>query len=104
MPLRVAIVDKEDGEGARTIYINKKPIRVTGSALSRDAILTAGGYNLAQYSLYSMPGSAGPQGQPGGGAELQGPTRRILEIKEGQTVEIYDGIHFNAILQDVPYG
>lgn len=87
-------MDKEDVEGARTIYINKKPIHVTGSVLSRDAILTAGGYNLAQYSLYSMPGSAGPQG----------PTRQTLEIKEGQTVEIYDGIHFNAILQDVPYG
>lgn len=106
----MVVVGAEDGDGEHTIYINKKPVRVTGSALSRDAILTAGGYNLVQYALFSVPGSTGQPGQAGAvepgqaGAVEPGMIWRSLEITEGQTVDVYEGLHFNAILQDVPYG
>ena len=114
----MAVVGAEGGDGEYTIYINKKPVRVTGSALSRDAILTAGGYNLVQYALFSVPGSIGQPGQAGAvepgqagavepgqaGAVEPGMIWRSLEITEGQTVDVYEGLHFNALLQDVPYG
>lgn len=98
----MVVVGAEDGDGEHTIYINKKPVRVTGSVLSRDAILTAGGYNLVQYALFSVPGFTGQPGQAG--AVEPGMIWRSLEITEGQTVDVYEGLHFNAILQDVPYG
>ena len=63
-----------------------------------------------QYALFSVPGSTGQPGQAGAvepgqaGAVEPGMIWRSLEITEGQTVDVYEGLHFNAILQDVPYG
>ena len=81
---------------------------------------------MVQYALFSVPGSTGQPGQAGAvepgqagavepgqagavepgqaGAVEPGMIWRSLEITEGQTVDVYEGLHFNALLQDVPYG
>ena len=101
----------EVSTSTHTIYINKKPVSIMVSPLAADAILIAGGYEPQNYSLFLVPnhdagagqtgGGAGQPGQTGGGAGQPGQT---VEVKPGQTVPISDGLHFNAILKDVPYG
>ena len=113
--------------GTRTIYINKKQVSVAGSPLTADEILTAGGYDPQDYSLFLVPrlnaGGAGQPGQAGGGDNdngaggqpgqagggdndngAGGQPGQTVEIKKGQAISISDGIHFNAILKNVPYG
>ena len=114
--------------GTRTIYINKKQVSVAGSPLTADEILTAGGHDPQDYSLFLVPrlnaGSAGQPGQAGGGGgdndnngagqpgqagggdnnNGAGQPGQTVEIKKGQAISISDGLHFNAILKNVPYG
>lgn len=96
--------------GTRTIYINKKQVSVAGSPLTADEILTAGGHDPQDYSLFLVPrlnaGSAGQPGQAGGGDNNNGAGQpgQTVEIKKGQAISISDGLHFNAILKNVPYG
>jgi len=102
--------------GTRTIYINKKQVSVAGSPLTADEILTAGGYDPQDYSLFLVPrlnaGGAGQPGQAGGGGGDNnndngggaGQPGQAAEIKKGQAISISDGLHFNAILKNVQYG
>ena len=151
--------------GTRTIYINKKQVSVAGSPLTADEILTAGGYDPQDYSLFLVPrlnaGGGGQPGQAGGGGDNNnnngagnnnngagnnnngdnggsgqpgqtgdngdndnggsgqpgqtgdngdndnggsGQPGQTVEIKKGQAISISDGLHFNAILKNVPYG
>lgn len=97
--------------GTRTIYINKKQVSVAGSPLTADEILTAGGYDPQDYSLFLVPrlnaGAGGQPGQAGGGDDNNngsGQPGQTVEIKKGQAISISDGLHFNAILKNVPYG
>lgn len=98
--------------GTRTIYINKKQVSVAGSPLTADEILTAGGYDPKDYSLFLVPrlnaGGSGQPGQAGGGDNNNngagGQPGQTVEIKKGQAISISDGLHFNAILKNVPYG
>ena len=119
--------------GTCTIYINKKQVSVAGSPLTADEILTAGGYDPQDYSLFLVPrlnaggagqpgraggvgggggdnnNGVGPPGQAGGGGgggdnNGVGPPGQTVEIKKGQAISISDGLHFNAILKNVPYG
>ena len=141
--------------GTRTIYINKKQVSVAGSPLTADEILTAGGYDPQDYSLFLVPrlnaGGGGQPGQAGGGGGDNnnnngagnnnngagnnnngagnnsngdggggqpgqtgdngdndngggGQPGQTVEIKKGQAISISDGLHFNAILKNVPYG
>ena len=99
--------------GTRTIYINKKQVSVAGSPLTADELLTAGGYDPQDYSLFLVPrlnaGSGGQPGQAGGGGGDSnngggGQPGQTVEIKKGQAIPISDGLHLNAILKNVPYG
>lgn len=68
------------------IFVNKKQLKVTESKLNGQQILSLAGYDVNQYDLFLIHGQQSEQIQP------------------NQTVEISDGLHFNAILKSAPYG
>lgn len=68
------------------IHVNKKQFKVTEHTLTGQQILTLAGYSVDQYDLFLVHGQQDEQ------------------IKPDQTVEIRNGLHFNAILKSAPYG
>ena len=68
------------------IFINKKEYKVTESSLTGEQILARGGYSSTEYDLFLVQGQKSEQIQP------------------TQTVEMKNGLHFNAIKKSVPYG
>lgn len=74
------------GEHDKVIFVNKKQIKVDESHLTGKQILEMAGYDVNQYDLFLVHGQ---NNQP---------------IPPDQTVEIKNGLHFNAILKNVPYG
>jgi len=68
------------------ISVNKKRFDVSEESLTGTQILQLAGYDPNQYDLFLVHGQKD---------ELIGP---------GQNVPMEDGLHFNAILKNVPYG
>jgi hypothetical protein len=68
------------------IHVNKKQFKVAENTLTGQQILTLAGYSVDQYDLFLVHGHDSDQIQP------------------DQTVEIKNGLHFNAILKSAPYG
>ncbi len=68
------------------IFVNKKEIRVTESSLVGAQILRLGGFDPNQYDLFLVQG------------------QQSTQIGPEQPVDIRNGLHFNAILKNVPYG
>jgi hypothetical protein len=68
------------------IFVNKKQIRVDESSLTGRQILERAGYDPNQYDLFLVHGQ----------------TNQKIGLDE--PVHIENGLHFNAILRNVPYG
>ena len=68
------------------IHVNKKEFKVTENALTGQQILTLAGYSVDQYDLFLVQGQKDEQ------------------ILPDQTLEMKNGLHFNAILKSAPYG
>jgi len=68
------------------IFVNKKQYKVTERTLTGQQILGLAGFDVNQYDLFMVRGQSSDQIQP------------------NQSVEIKSGLHFNAILKNVPYG
>ncbi len=68
------------------IHVSKKEFKFTENMLTGMQILTLAGYSVDQYELFLVHGQQDEQ------------------IKPDQTVEIKNGLHFNAILKSAPYG
>jgi multiubiquitin len=77
---------EEKNNDTDVIFVNKKRFEVSAESLTGTQILQLAGYDPNQYDLFLMHGQKD---------ELIGPT---------QSVHIEDGLHFNAILRNVPYG
>ncbi len=68
------------------IFVNKKRFEVSEETLTGTQILQRAGYDPNQYDLFLVHGQKD---------DLIGPD---------QSVKIENGLHFNAILKNVPYG
>jgi len=68
------------------IFVNKKELRVTESRLTGNQILRLGGFDPNQYDLFLVQG------------------QQSTQIGAERPVDIRNGLHFNAILKNVPYG
>jgi hypothetical protein len=68
------------------IFVNKKQLKVTQETLTGQQILQLANFDVNQYDLFLVKGESSEQIQP------------------NQSVEIKNGLHFNAILKNVPYG
>ena len=76
----------QGGNKEYVIFVNKKELKVDQATLQGKQILSDAGYNSAQYDLYLVRGQKSEQIQP------------------DQSVTIENGLHFNAILKNAPYG
>lgn len=79
------MVEQHDGK-SYVIFVNKKEFKVTEKTLTGTKILELVGYTAAEYDLFLVEGQ---KSQP---------------ISPDQSVEIRDGLHFNAIIKKAPYG
>ncbi len=68
------------------IFVNKKEIRVEEANLTGSQILHLASLDPTQYDLFLVQG------------------QQSTQIGPDQLVEIRNGLHFNAILKNVPYG
>lgn len=73
-------------EHEKIIFVNKKEIRVAEDDLTGKQILEKAGFDPNQYDLFLVHGQTGQK------------------IEPDQRLEIKNGMHFNAILRNVPYG
>ncbi len=73
-------------EHEKVIFVNKRQFKVSQNELTGTQILALSGYAAAEYDLFLVLG------------------QRSEQIQPGQTVDIKNGLHFNAILKNVPYG
>lgn len=73
-------------EREKIIFVNKKPIHVSEDSLTGRQILEKAGFDPGQYDLFLVHG------------------QNSQKIEPDQSVEIKNGLHFNAILKSVPYG
>jgi len=79
-------MEPESKEKGKEIFVNKKRLVITEESLTGAQILQRAGFDTAQYDLFLVHGQK---------SEL---------IALDQSVEIKNGLHFNAILKNVPYG
>jgi hypothetical protein len=81
-------VESRTGEGSTgsEIFVNKKKIQVAEATLTGSEILTRAAFDPSQYDLFLVEG------------------QKNEKIDPSQSVEIRNGLHFNAILRTVPYG
>ena len=77
---------QDNGKKEFVIFVNKKQLKVDQATLRGQQILIDAGYDPVQYDLYLVRGQKSEQIQP------------------DQTVPIENGLHFNAILKNAPYG
>jgi hypothetical protein len=77
---------ENEGNQEFVIFVNKKQLKVNENNLTGQRILQLAGFDVSQYDLFLVKGESSEQIQP------------------GQSVEIKNGLHFNAILKNVPYG
>jgi len=68
------------------IFVNKQEVRVTENSLTGSQILQRANFDPNQYDLFLVQG------------------QQSTQIGHDQSVEIRNGLHFNAILKNVPYG
>ncbi len=68
------------------IFVNKKELRVAENSLTGSQILQRASFDPNQYDLFLVQG------------------QQSTQIGRDQSVEIRNGLHFNAILKNVPYG
>jgi hypothetical protein len=80
------MMEAESKEKGKEIFVNKKRLVVTEDSLTGAQILQRAGFDPAQYDLFLVHGQK---------SDL---------IPPDQPVEIKNGLHFNAILKNVPYG
>jgi hypothetical protein len=73
-------------EHEKIIFVNKKQIHVSEDSLTGRQILEKAGFDPNQYDLFLVHG------------------QNSQKIEPDQSVEIKNGLHFNAILKSVPYG
>lgn len=76
----------ESKEHGNIIFVNKKQIPVTEDVLTGQQILEKAGLDVNQYDLFQVHGQTSQK------------------IEPNQSVDIRNGLHFNAILKSVPYG
>lgn len=80
-------MSKETLNGSKkVIFVNKKEITTTEDKLSGKQILTLARLKPEEYDLFLVHGQTSDK------------------IEPDQTVEIKNGMRFNAILKSVPYG
>jgi hypothetical protein len=79
---------KDSGEKHEVyvIFVNKKQLKIPQRSLTGEEILTKAGYDQSQYDLFLIHGQQSEQVQP------------------TESVDIKNGLHFNAILKSAPYG
>ena len=70
----------------KIIFVNKTQIRVEGDTLTGKQILEQAGFNAAEYDLFLRDG---PESK---------------KIGQDDSVSIKNGLRFNAIRREVPYG
>ena len=78
--------DEIQSDYKKVIFVNKKEITVTEDKLNGKQILTLARLKPEEYDLFLVHGQTSEK------------------IEPDQTVEIKDGMRFNAILKSVPYG
>jgi len=79
--------EKLDGfDKEKTIFVNKKKIRVKEDHLTGKQILEKAGFSTDEYDLYLVQGQKSEQ------------------VKPDQKVHIKNDMRFNAIRKEVPYG
>lgn len=78
--------DKPDQDKYKTIYVNKKEIRVKEDALTGKQILEYAKLQVDKYDLFLVKGKDSER------------------IQDNQSCEINNKIQFHAILKSVPYG
>jgi hypothetical protein len=79
-------MESESKDKGKIIFVNKKEFRVTEDALTGTQILQLAGFDPNQYDLFLIRGQKSDQ------------------IAPDQSVKIENGLHFNAIPKNVPYG
>lgn len=78
--------DKPDRDEYKTIYVNKKEIRVKEDASAGKQILEYAKLEVDKYDLFLVKGKDSER------------------IQDNQPCEINNGMQFHAILKSVPYG
>lgn len=79
-------METESNKKGKEIFVNKKRFLVTEESLTGAQILQLSGFDPAQYDLFLVHGQK---------SDL---------IAADKSIEIKNGLHFNAILKNVPYG
>ena len=78
--------DKPDQDEYKTIYVNKKEIRVKENVLTGKQILEYAGLDVDKYDLFLVQGQDSER------------------IPDNRPLEIKNGMQFHAILTSVQYG
>lgn len=86
MENRIEDGDKPGQDGYKTIYVNKKEIRVKEDVLTGKQILEYAKLEVDKYDLFLVKGKDSER------------------IEGNQSCEIKNGMQFHAILRSVPYG
>ena len=86
METKIEENDKPTQDEYKTIYVNKKEIRVKENVLTGKQILEYTGLDIDKYDLFLV------QGQDS------------KHIPDNQPLEIKNGMRFHAILKSVQYG
>lgn len=73
-------------EGLKEIFVNKKHFKVSVDSMNGEQILALAGFSPQQYDLFLIRGQKSEQIQP------------------SQSIELENGMHFNAILKNAQYG
>ena len=68
------------------IFVNKQKTKLTENSLTGRQILEKAAINPNEYDLYLVHG------------------QNSEKIEPNQTIDIKNGLHFNAIVRSVPYG
>ena len=79
-------MEKEHGQKAYVIFVNKKEFKVTEKTLTGTQILGLVGYTPTEYDLFLVEG------------------QKSQQIEPDQSIQIRDGLRFNAIIKKAPYG
>ena len=77
---------EENSQKTYVIFVNKKEFKVAGKTLTGMQILGLVGYSPTEYDLFLVEG------------------QKSQQIGPDQSVEIKDGLRFNAIIKKAPYG
>lgn len=79
-------MEENHGQKAYVIFVNKKEFKVTEKTLTGTQILGLVGYTPTEYDLFLVEG------------------QKSQQIGPDQSIQIKDGLRFNAIIKKAPYG